>query len=101
MGTFTSSVWDRLLEPVHASEGPRRPTRLSQAQYKRAIARDLEVLLNTRVAIRAEDLGVGGLRFQHWSCGFGSRGWAQRLGGIELLAHPEIGTELRAHDRRP
>ena len=56
MGTFTSSVWDRLLEPVHASEGPRRPTRLSQAQYKRAIARDLEVLLNTRVAIRAEDL---------------------------------------------
>lgn len=56
MGSFTSSVWDRLIEPLQASAGERRPARLSLAQYQHVIARDLEVLLNTRVAIVAEEL---------------------------------------------
>ncbi|MDL2356847.1 MAG: type VI secretion system baseplate subunit TssE [Pseudomonadota bacterium] len=56
MSTFSSTVWDRLIEPIHPSAGHQNPMRLSLAQYKRNIARDLEVLLNTRVAILAEEL---------------------------------------------
>lgn len=62
MATFTSSIWDRLIEPVSTSAGERHPHELSLAQYKRVIARDLEALLNTRVAIAAEELA------QHPAC---------------------------------
>lgn len=56
MATLIYSVWDRLIEPVPPSTGQRRPFNLSLAQYKRAIARDLEALLNTRVGFSAEEL---------------------------------------------
>jgi len=58
MSTFISSVWDRLIAPPPASAAERQPLRLTLAQYKRAIARDLEVLLNTRVAMTAEELEI-------------------------------------------
>jgi type VI secretion system protein ImpF len=58
MSTFTSSVWDRLIAPVPASAAERRPLQLTLAQYKRTIARDLEALLNTRVAISPEELAT-------------------------------------------
>lgn len=51
MTRFSSSVWDRLIEPSHAPAGHQQPIRLTLEQYKRAIARDLEALLNTRVAL--------------------------------------------------
>lgn len=57
MTTFTPTIWDRLIEPGPPPTGQRRPLQLSLAQYKRAIGRDLQVLLNTRVAITAEELG--------------------------------------------
>lgn len=56
MSTFSSTVWDRLIEPTLAAAGHPDPMPLSLAQYKRNIARDLAVLLNTRVAIFAEEL---------------------------------------------
>lgn len=56
MATFTSSVWDRLIAPVPASTAARRPLQLTLAQYQGAIARDLEALLNTRVAISEDEL---------------------------------------------
>lgn len=49
MSTFSSTVWTRLA-------GQHEAGRLSTAQYTRMIAHDLEVLLNTRVAIRADEL---------------------------------------------
>jgi type VI secretion system protein ImpF len=52
MVTYTSSVWDRLIAPVPG------PLQLTLPQYKRAIARDLEALLNTRVAISPEELAT-------------------------------------------
>ena len=55
MATFHSSVWDRLIAPIGPAAGQQRSRELSLAQYKRAIARDLEALLNTRVAITAEE----------------------------------------------
>ena len=58
MSTFTSSVWDRLIAPVPASTAGRRPLQLTLAQYKRTIARDLEALLNTRVAVSPEELAT-------------------------------------------
>lgn len=56
MSTFPASVWDRLTEPVDspAAHGP--AARLTLAQYQRAIARDLEALLNTNIAIPEEEL---------------------------------------------
>ncbi len=56
MATLTSSVWDRLIEPAPPCPGQRGPLHLSLAHYKRVIARDLEALLNTRVAISEEEL---------------------------------------------
>lgn len=56
MSTFNSSVWDRLIAPVPASASERQPLRLTLTQYKCAITRDLEVLLNTRVALSPEEL---------------------------------------------
>lgn len=56
MATLNSSIWDRLIDPIPSTTDPRRPLQLSLAQYKRTIARDLEALLNTRVAIAAEEL---------------------------------------------
>jgi len=56
METFTASVWDRLIAPLPASATPARARRLTLAQYQRAIARDLEALLNTRVALSSEAL---------------------------------------------
>ncbi|HEU5436619.1 MAG TPA: type VI secretion system baseplate subunit TssE [Telluria sp.] len=56
MVTLSSSVWDRLIEPVSPGSGQQRQLRLSLPQYKRAIARDLEALLNTRVAFTADEL---------------------------------------------
>jgi type VI secretion system protein ImpF len=56
MTTFNSTVWDRLNQPSPTSAGYRPMTQLSLAQYKRAIARDLEVLLNTRVALSTDEL---------------------------------------------
>lgn len=51
MTMFNASVWDRLIEP-----GQQGTPQLPLAHYKRAIARDLEVLLNTRVALTADEL---------------------------------------------
>lgn len=56
MATYSSSVWDRLIEPVHAPAGQAPSTRLTLEQYKRVIARDLEALLNTRTAIPDDEL---------------------------------------------
>jgi len=56
MTTFSSSVWDRLTGPVHASAGHPNPMRLTLEQYKRVIARDLEALLNTRIATPEQEL---------------------------------------------
>ena len=56
MHTFSSTVWDRLNGTMQASTTQQYSLRLSLAQYRQAIARDLEVLLNTRVAITAEEL---------------------------------------------
>lgn len=58
MATFHPSVWDRLITPIGPAAGQQGPRELSQAQYKRAIARDLEALLNTRVASTAEELAL-------------------------------------------
>src|SRR5471032_2852746 len=48
---YTASVWDRLIAPPQASAVNEGAELLSIAQFKQAIARDLEALLNTRVAI--------------------------------------------------
>ena len=58
MVTYTSSVWDRLIAPIPACAAERRPLQLTLAQHKLAIARDLEALLNTRVAISPEELAT-------------------------------------------
>lgn len=62
MATFNCSVWDRLIDASLSAAGqPRsaqRAPELSLAQYKSAIARDLAALLNTRVAIAAEELAT-------------------------------------------
>ena len=58
MSTFISSVWDRLIAPAPSSLAEWGPRQLTLAQYKRTIARDLEALLNTRVAISAEELAI-------------------------------------------
>ena len=54
MSTFPSSVWDRLAGPARAVAAPAHAAPLSLAHYRRAIAHDREVLLNTRVAIGAD-----------------------------------------------
>lgn len=56
MVKYTSSVWDRLIAPIPACAAERRPLQLTLAQHKLAIARDLEALLNTRVALSPEEL---------------------------------------------
>lgn len=56
MTTFSSSIWDRLIAPCHATAGHANPMRLTLEQYKRFIARDLEVLLNTRIATPESEL---------------------------------------------
>ncbi|SFM16997.1 type VI secretion system baseplate subunit TssE [Rugamonas rubra] len=56
MSTFPSSVWDRLIGPSQVPMGHPNSTGLTLEQYKRVIARDLEALLNTRVAIPEEEL---------------------------------------------
>lgn len=58
MTTFSSSVWDRLIGPLRASTGHPDPMRLTLEQYKRVIARDLEALLNTRIATPEEELAA-------------------------------------------
>lgn len=58
MITFTSSTWDRLIATIPATAAQRQPPQLTMAQYKRTIARDLEALLNTRVAISPEELAA-------------------------------------------
>lgn len=58
MVTYTSSAWDRLIAPIPACAAQQRPLQLTLAQYKLAIARDLEALLNTRVAISSEELAT-------------------------------------------
>lgn len=58
MTTFSSSVWDRLIGPPRASAGHPDPMRLTLEQYKRVIARDLEALLNTRIATPEEELAA-------------------------------------------
>ena len=50
-GAFAPGAWDRLMAPADAP--PAQPTR---AQFQRAIARDLEALLNTRAAVADEVL---------------------------------------------
>lgn len=45
MDTFHSSIWDRLSAPAS-----QEPAWLTLEQYKRVLARDLEALLNTRIA---------------------------------------------------
>lgn len=47
--TFTPSIWQRLTAPATAAT-------LTLDQHKRAVTRDLENLLNTRTAIREDDL---------------------------------------------
>jgi type VI secretion system protein ImpF len=56
MSTFPASVWDRLSEQLHPSAAHGPAARLTLAQYQRAIARDLEALLNTNIAIPEEEL---------------------------------------------
>jgi len=56
MTLFTATVWDRMIEPLPAGGDQGQLPLRSLAQYKRAIARDLEVLLNTRVALSADEL---------------------------------------------
>ena len=56
MTTFSSSVWDKLIEPALTPAGQLQPMRLTLEQYQRVIARDLESLLNTRIATPAEAL---------------------------------------------
>ena len=58
MTTFNASVWDRLMHADATAGTLERASRLSLAQYKRAIGRDLEVLLNTRVALSADELAT-------------------------------------------
>lgn len=58
MAALTSSVWDRLIDRIAASPAERRQPQLTLAQYKDAIARDLESLLNTRVAFSREELAT-------------------------------------------
>lgn len=53
MHIFTSSVWDRMIAPVHTQPAVRH---LTLDQFKRVIARDLEALLNTRIAIPEDEL---------------------------------------------
>lgn len=55
MDNFHCSVWDRLGAPGDAATG-NAPARLSLAQYKRVLARDLEALLNTRSAMLDDTL---------------------------------------------
>lgn len=54
--TFTSSVWDRIIAPPHAAPAQPDARQLTLDQFKRVIARDLEALLNTRIAIPEEEL---------------------------------------------
>jgi type VI secretion system protein ImpF len=56
MSTFSTSVWHRLAPPGQLAPGQRHPSRLTLAQYQRVIARDLETLLNTRIAITDGEL---------------------------------------------
>lgn len=56
MSTYPSSAWDRLIGTSNPSDPQRHPTRLTLAQYKRVIARDLETLLNTRIATPDQEL---------------------------------------------
>jgi type VI secretion system protein ImpF len=53
---FTSSVWDRLIATPHACAAHEGAVHLTLEQFKRVIARDLEALLNTRVALSGEAL---------------------------------------------
>ncbi|MBA5688180.1 type VI secretion system baseplate subunit TssE [Rugamonas apoptosis] len=56
IGECTSSVWDRLTASPGVADAPEGARQLSIEQFKRAIARDLEALLNTRVAFPDGDL---------------------------------------------
>lgn len=58
MAGFTPTVWDRLIAPIDASAVEPLQLQLTLAQYKGTIARDLESLLNTRVAIFREELAI-------------------------------------------
>lgn len=54
--SYTSSVWDRMIAPVHAAPAQPDARHLTLDQFKRVIARDLEALLNTRIAVPEEEL---------------------------------------------
>ena len=54
--TFTSSVWDRMIAPLHTAPAQPDARRLTLEKFKRIIARDLEALLNTRIAIPEDEL---------------------------------------------
>lgn len=56
MTRFPSSVWDKLIGPFHPSADHNYAPHLTLKQYQRVIARDLEALLNTRVAIGEDEL---------------------------------------------
>ena len=56
MTTFSSSVWDKLTDPVATPAARHHSAPLTLAQYQRVIARDLESLLNTRIARPADEL---------------------------------------------
>jgi|SRR5450830_987969 type VI secretion system protein ImpF len=58
MTVLNASVWDRIIEPVPVSTSPGQLSYWSLAQYTRAIARDMEVLLNTRVALSVDELAA-------------------------------------------
>jgi type VI secretion system protein ImpF len=58
MNSFPSTIWDRLFPPPGATPDQSDPTRLSLAQYKFSLARDLEALLNTRIGICAEQMAL-------------------------------------------
>lgn len=56
---FRSSAWDRLMATPASSAVHDAPVHLTIEQFKRVIARDLEALLNSRVAF--PDVALAGL----------------------------------------
>lgn len=56
MSKYSSSVWDRLIAPIHGPSSQQVPIQLSLEQYTWIVARDVEVLLNTRLDIPADEL---------------------------------------------
>lgn len=55
---FAQGVWDRLMGASESSSFNRTSQPMTLEQLKSSVARDLEALLNTRVAIPAEQLSM-------------------------------------------